>query len=121
MEIRVKNSLLHGKGVFAKRGFNKGELIEKCPVIAFSKDELKELDKTVFYNYYFSWKNGGAIALGLGSLYNHSYRPNAIYLKDFKRGFITFRALKTIKKNEEILVNYNGKPSSRAKVWFEKV
>ncbi len=121
MDIEVKESSVHGRGVFAKRDFNEGELIEDCPVIVFSKEELEEIDKTVFYDYYFAWeKNKGAIALGLGSLYNHSYAPNAVYLKDFKNNRITFKSIRPIESGEEIFTNYNGDPSLQEKVWFDK-
>ena len=35
------------------------------------------------------------------------------------RDLINFVALKDIKPEEEILVNYNGDPTNQEKVWFE--
>ncbi|PJE76536.1 hypothetical protein COV05_04170 [Candidatus Uhrbacteria bacterium CG10_big_fil_rev_8_21_14_0_10_48_16] len=54
------------------------------------------------------------------SLYNHSYEPNAKYDKDFVNNRIVFTSVKTVKKGEEITVNYNGDPDKKEKVWFEK-
>ena len=65
-------------------------------------------------------ENGSAISLGYGSIYNHSYEPNAKYEKDFLNNMLIFRAIKIINKGEEIVVNYNGDPNNKEKVWFEK-
>jgi hypothetical protein len=48
-----------------------------------------------------------ALALGFGSLYNHSYKPNARY-DDAPSQVKEFRALRDIKAGEEITINYNG-------------
>ena len=121
MKIECKESPLHGKGVFAITDIQRDELIEVCPVLLLSKQDTKEIDKTRLYNYYFSWKEGGcAISLGYGSLYNHSYEPNARYEKDFLNSRILFKSIRPIRKGEEITVNYNGDPNSKEVVWFEK-
>ena len=59
-----------------------------------------------------------ALALGYGSLYNHSFRPNARY-DDVGPQTKEFTAMRDIAPGEEITVNYNGEPTSRAAVWFE--
>jgi uncharacterized protein len=110
-----------GRGVFATRNIRSGEHIETCPAIVLSRKDRKLIDKTSLYDYYFSWSGGqAAIGLGYSSLYNHSYRPNATYVKDFKKRTITYICRTPIKKNEEIRVNYNGDPQSQEKVWFER-
>ena len=120
--VEVKRIRGKGRGVFARRPIRKGEVIERVPVIVLSLDEYATgLDGTVLKNYCFAWgKNQVALALGYGSLYNHSYRPNARYEDDgpTTKAFIALRA---IAEGEEITVNYNGKPGSRAKVWFDVV
>lgn len=56
-----------------------------------------------------------AIALGFGSIYSHSYEPNATYKKRFKNKTIDFIAIKDIKKGGEITVNYNyGNPEDKS-------
>lgn len=119
-KVHVRSSSIHGKGVFAKEKIGKGEIIEVCPVLIFLKEELACLDKTSIYNYYFQWKKiRGALALGYGSLYNHSYSPNAKYEKDEKQEQIIFTAIKDIQIGEEIIVNYNGDPSLKDTLWFD--
>ena len=61
-----------------------------------------------------------ALALGYGSLYNHSYKPNARY-DDVGPQTKEFTALRDIQPGEEITVNYNAEPKSRSAVWFEVV
>ena len=61
----------------------------------------------------------GVFALGYGSIYNHSYSPNARYVKHFDRRTIDFIALWDIAAGEEIPTNYNGVPDSKKMVWFE--
>ena len=58
------------------------------------------------------------MALGYGSLYNHSYQPNARY--DDGRGQTKiFMAIRDIALGEEIVVNYNGEPDDKTPVWFK--
>ncbi len=45
-----------GRGVFATRDFDVGDIIEVAPVVTFSDSEREHIDKTVFTNYWFSWK-----------------------------------------------------------------
>ena len=121
MKIIVKKSKLHERGVFAARYINKKEIIEVCDLILLEESELHHLNKTILGNYTFSWRNKyGALALGNGSLYNHSYEPNAKYIQEYKENKLKFVAIKDIKKGEEILVNYNGNPENKDKVWFDK-
>jgi SET domain-containing protein len=123
--IVVGKTAGRGRGVFAARDFLPGEVIEVCPVIvsAGAGDEGR-IDRTNFFNYYFGWGEGEracAIALGYGSLYNHSYHPNADHRRDFAAGTITVTAYRPIRAGEEITINYTGEIDCRDPVWFEVV
>lgn len=121
MKIECRKSQIHGNGIFAFKNIEKNEIIEECPIIILNSDDTIKIDPTNLYNYYFSWENNwSAIALGYGSIYNHSYEPNAVYEKDFINNKIIFRALKNLYTWEEILVNYNWNPNKKEKVWFDK-
>lgn len=116
-------SELHGKGVFAAQDFEPGDVIEICPVIVFPRAELHHMRQTVLDDYYFDWGDDGAfyaVCLGFGSLYNHSYTPNAEYDMDFGGETIDVYCVQSIKAGEEILFNYNGYPEDQTPVWFEK-
>jgi SET domain-containing protein len=120
--IFVGPSDLHGQGVFAAREIEAGEIIEICPLLLFPKEQLPFMRRTVVDDYYFDWGEDGewyAIALGYGSLYNHSYTPNAEYEMDFNNKTIDFFCIQPILPGEEILINYNGESDNQTKVWFE--
>jgi uncharacterized protein len=104
-----------GRGVFANETVRKSELIESCPVIEVSLKDPANNDRGLLVDYFFYFGKGLAIALGFGSIYNHSYDPNATY-KTRKIGkTIDFIAIKNIKKGEEITVNYNfGKTNDKS-------
>lgn len=116
-----------GRGIFAKRTIKKNELIERCPIVLVREEEVPHLRNTELHNYYFMWGNDhhhhkAAICLGFGSLYNHSYSPNATYIKQIEDECIDFVALKTIKKDEEITVNYNhGNPDDKSALWIKSI
>jgi SET domain-containing protein len=120
--IEVKRTKGKGRGVFARRAIAKGELIERVPMLVLPVEEFREgLGKTSLANYCFNWKEGTvALALGYGSLYNHSYSPNARY-EDVWPQIKEFTAIRDIEAGEEITVNYTGKPRSRSAVWFDVV
>ena len=120
--LYIAESELGGRGVFTAAGISKGSVIEVCPVIVLSKADRSHLDETELHEYYFIWGKKDeecAIILGYGSLYNHSYEPNAEYAPDFKSKTLDFFALRDIKPGEEITVNYSGDPEGHIKVWFE--
>lgn len=120
-EIFIDDSPGRGRGVFAGRPFQKSELIEACPVIVLSASETALIDGTRLYNYYFGWeRDQAAIALGFGSLYNHSKSPNAMYAKDYISGVIRVYAIADIDPGDEIFIKYNnGKPGSVEALWFD--
>jgi uncharacterized protein len=121
LPINVKESPGKGKGVFAQKNFKIGEVIETCPVIVLPPEEVEILDHTQLFNYNFVWgadSKEAAIALGYGSLYNHSYSPNAKYQKDFDNNLINYICIRDIKKSEEITINYNSDPKDKTPIAF---
>ena len=120
--IVVKNTPKKGRGVFALRSFKEGEIIENCPVINITPKERKIVEKTSFNYYIYPWRStqSGSLVLGYGSIYNHSFSPNADWKQNFKTNAMVYRAIKPIKKGEEITVNYNGEPDDATPVdWFD--
>lgn len=109
-ESKIKDA---GKGVFAKDEITSGEIIEKCPVIEVSLKDPANNDDGKLVDYFFYFGEGLAIALGFGSLYNHSYEPNATYKVNLENKTIDFIAIKDINSGEEVTVNYNfGNPTN---------
>ena len=106
----VKKSPMHGYGVFAGKALRKGEIIEECYVIITNgKDDILE-------DYYFDANGKDAILTGYGIIYNHCDDDNAEYTLNIKRKLATFKAIRPIKKGEEIFVSYGDEWfSSRGK------
>ncbi len=97
-----------GRGVFAGRAFRTGEEIEVCPVLVLSPG-VQEESLDVLVHYVFKWGENGdrlAVALGYGSLYNHSADANATFSWRLLRGEIVFRAIRPIAAGEQILIDY---------------
>jgi len=102
----VAPSTLHGRGVFAAVPIAAGEVIEVCPVLRFPAAQREHIDATLIDEYYFDWDGDGAIALGLGSLYNHADEPIAEYIKDTANDVLVVRALSAIAADTEITFAY---------------
>src|SRR5437762_1165367 len=111
MTIAIQHFPGKGRGVVALRPFSSGEKIERAPVIAISREEAPLIRDTRLAHYYYEWGedcSAAAIALGYGSLYNHSYTPSARYEFCEAEECIEFFALRDIQPGEEITINYNN-------------
>ncbi|MBK8954704.1 MAG: SET domain-containing protein-lysine N-methyltransferase [Saprospiraceae bacterium] len=112
-----------GRAVFCATDIPKGALIEICPIIVIPENEVDMIHETELHDYYFVWGDRdeqAAIALGYGSLYNHSYQPNAEYIFDPENESIDVRAIKDIPAGKEITFNYHGDPKCKDTLWFDK-
>ncbi len=110
-----------GRGMFCANDIEAGALIEICPLIKIPSDQVPDLDKTVLYNYYFlldKSENPACIALGYGSIYNHSDQPNAEVLMDSDASTMFVECTKTIPSGSEILINYIGNIKDKEQLWF---
>lgn len=121
--IRQSRILNAGRGVYARRDIKKDEIIETCPVIEAPKHDMSNLRESILVTYFFYFgknKERLAIALGFGSIYNHTHKPNATYKIKHAEKTIDFIALSDINKDDEITVNYNyGNPKDKNPLWFE--
>ena len=104
-----------GRGVFARRVIAAGEEIERCPMLVANPDRGDALEAGA-EGYVFGWGDGRtALALGYGSLYNHSYDSNATTLETGDELVIT--ATRRIRVGDEIYINYMG--TAQTGVWFD--
>lgn len=104
-----------GRGVFATVPFDEGDVIEHCPMLIADGDQGAALEIGA-ESYVFRWgETATALALGYGSLYNHSYDPNATTLETEDELVIT--ATRPIAVGDEIFINYMG--TERDGVWFD--
>lgn len=118
----VAPSAIHGTGVFARRDFTPDDLIECCPVVVCLASDEELLEQTNLRGLYFHWEDDGlALALGYGSLYNHSWKSNARYEHDYDAAVIRYFAVRPISAGDEITINYTGDPDGVAPLWFDPV
>jgi SET domain-containing protein len=122
--VKTRIAFVPGKGraVLADEFIPAGATIEHSPVLTFPEEQWEHVGETVFCDYCYFWGvdlKDGAMALGMGSLYNHSFEPNARYLRHFEEQAIEYVALRDIRAGEEITINYNGDPDDDTPVWFE--
>jgi SET domain-containing protein len=117
--IEVRQARKKGRGVFARKKIRRGTVIERVPVVVMRVQEIfSKAPRTTLADYVFSWGPGKvAFSCGYGALYNHSFEPNAEYYASGLRTQV-FVALRDIKRDEEITVNYNGNPKGRKQVGF---
>jgi len=111
MAIAVEQFPGKGRGVVAQRRFRSGEQIERAPVIVIPANEAPLIRDTRLAHYYYEWGDdcrSAAIALGCGSLYNHSYSPSARFEFREAEECLEFFALRDIEPGEEITINYNN-------------
>jgi len=120
-DIEMRITSKKGRGMFALRAFKVNEIIEVCPVIPMNPSERKRCEGTILDYYIYPWRStrGAAMVLGYGSIYNHSFEPNADWKQNFRSTTMIYRALQPIRKGEEITVNYNGEPDDLTPIdWF---
>lgn len=111
-----------GRGVFTAENIKSGTVVEISPVIVMNSDDRKLLDQTLLHDYIFEWggdKSLCCVALGYISIYNHSYQSNCEYEMDYENELIRIVTVRSIKKGEELLINYNGEWNNKKPVWFD--
>ncbi len=119
--IYIAHTDQKGRGVYTALEIPKDTPIETCPIITIPLDQARLLDQTTLYNYYFIWSDDTlAIALGYGSLYNHSGTPNARVVYDFESEEIVIEATRDIQSGEEITINYIDDEDVEHGLWFEE-
>ncbi|HMG26678.1 MAG TPA: SET domain-containing protein-lysine N-methyltransferase [Acidimicrobiia bacterium] len=101
--------------MFARRRFRPGEVVECCPILRVSARDRALLERTRLRGYVYQRRRGaGAIALGLGSLYNHAADPNAACELDLDDECLVITARRAIDAGDEITISY-GDDSD---LWF---
>lgn len=111
-----------GRGIYATSPIPADTLIEVSPVLLFPPAEYAlHGSKTQLDGYTFVWKrasNGTAImalALGLGSLFNHHPNsPNVKYTLDHASHAIRYTTTRRIEVGEELTISYGA-----GRMWWE--
>lgn len=104
-KLLVKKSSIQGYGVFADQDITPNTVIEECYLLETEGRDVH------LANYVFGCDQKTLLALGYGSIYNHSLRPNATHQVDPVLSIMTLKANCFIKRGEEIFITYG-------KEWF---
>lgn len=112
-----------GRGVFARRNFRQGEIVETTPVLLIHCpwDQLSREIQAVVYDWAFLTSTEGtvwALALGPGSLVNHSDKPNLSFEADVDLQALVYRALIDIPLGDELTIDYNADIEAGRPDWF---
>ena len=114
----MRESPGRGRGVFAARAIPSRAVITESPVLVFPHAEYAAHGaRTQLAHYAFVWRDAQppsmALALGLGSIFNHHREPNAGWMCDIEARLLRYVALRDIAEGEEVFICYGGA------LWFE--
>jgi SET domain-containing protein len=121
VDIQLGSSTIHGIGVFCKKKFRKGEIVETAPFIKGTARDYAILNHTTLHDYYFvldDKETPVVIGLGFASWYNHSCPANAKYKISKKNNTIQIIACRDIISGSEITINYHGDPDDDSPIQF---
>ena len=110
-----------GRGVFTTEDIPVGTVIEISPVIVLSETDRNIIEQSKLTDYIFEWgdaRREAALALGYVSMYNHSYNANCEYDMDYDEETMTIKTVESVKKGDELCINYNAVAGDTTKVWF---
>lgn len=108
----VKQSKLHGRGLFARKDIPKGTKIIEYKGTRMPPDDLPDVDEnkpdahhTVIFTLDNGWLIDASRRGNAAQFANHSCAPNSDTIEEDGRIYI--RALRKIRKGEEILYDYH--------------
>jgi hypothetical protein len=114
-----------GRGVEALRDIPPDTVMERCPVLVIPPGDRQLVDQTIIFTYVFMWEHGtveqdlyggegrAAIALGIASLLNHSFQPNARFIRHIDALELEIRSAGFIPAGSEITIDY------QMDLWFD--
>ncbi|KAF9350412.1 hypothetical protein BGX26_011403 [Mortierella sp. AD094] len=102
-----------GRGVVTRKLIPARTTIDISPILLFLSEEYTLYGQyTQLDHYTYRWQGGMALALGLGSMFNHSNKPNVGFQRDFESKLIKYTTLREIQPEEELCISYG------ANLWF---
>lgn len=110
MKTIIRKIPRKGRGIFAADRIRKGELIESCHLILMDLDDVAGTLEGYVYQYS---KQKAAVALGNGSLLNHSDEANSEFYFDYRKKLLVIKAKRDILPGEEVTINYRYTPQDR--------
>jgi len=113
-KLEIRDVPTMGLGVFTTKYVSRGEVLEECKLLTLPVNE-GDMSSTILMDYRFNYPAGAnpfksmVVALGYGSLYNHSNSPNVIWENHPNRSDIfIYRAITDIPPNKQCFVYYGN-------------
>ncbi|KAK4701674.1 tRNA-specific adenosine deaminase 3, partial [Phenoliferia sp. Uapishka_3] len=119
--ITILSTPEKGRGVFATEDLPMGFLVDISPVLLLSSEEYygggkegegKGVEGSVLRGYVFTWKGregGMALALGVGSMFNHATSPNVSFELKPSTYTIHYKTFRPVLAGEELCIFYGHK------------
>ncbi|KAG0035174.1 hypothetical protein BGZ81_000095 [Podila clonocystis] len=96
-----------GRGVVTSVPIPARTTIDLSPILLFPTQEYTHHGQfTQLDHYTYRWLGGMALALGLGSMFNHSKDPNVGFQRDFVNKMIRYSTLRDVAAGEELCISY---------------
>lgn len=116
VKTKVLPSKIHGLGVFADEFIPKGKIIWKFTPgfdLKFTKSQFKKFPKKIreyitFYGWISKKSKKYCFSSDNGKYFNHSDNPNSLSAYYKNKEEVVTKAIRDIKKGEEITDNYNS-------------
>ena len=119
--LRICETRTAGRSVFASQPIESNTIIEISPVLLFNPEEYEAHGRhTILDSYTFVWErntsgNTMALALGLGSLFNHHPKSaNVSYELEKPTRCLRYRTVRQNQKGEELCICYGV-----GRMWWE--
>ena len=138
----LQNSPGKGRGVFSSEEIPSRTLVHISPVLLFPFENKPEneiilnetennnnncnnnnnqievrkdvsLEREILNHYTYTWGRDQALAIGLGSMFNHSRQNNVGFIINKEELIISYYTLRDIRKDEELCINYGNN------LWFD--
>lgn len=119
--VKILSTPDKGRGIYASQDLKPGTLIDISPVLLLNDAEYygggkegegKGVEGSCLRGYVFTWRGkekGFALALGMGSLFNHSIVPNVSFELNRSAYTIQYKTFKSVKEGEELCIFYGHK------------
>lgn len=110
--VEVKQSPLHGRGLYAAAAISAGTEIGLWPTLVLSAEDTALVKATRLYHYIFYVDENAegimraAVAFGPISMCNHSTDANATFNVDATAATVTLCASRDIAAGDEVLIDY---------------
>jgi tRNA-specific adenosine deaminase 3 len=117
----VRRTETAGRGVFAQVDLTVGTLVDISHVLLFPAEQYAAYGKfTELDNYTYVWQKTAkgpimALALGTGSLFNHSSTPNVSFFLDKEAQLIRYTIMRSVRAGEELCISYGT-----GRMWWEE-